>query len=118
MVHSWYLPCDFHYFILAVGLVLLVKRQRKFGLSIFFFLAIVSILVPFSLKFIYKRPAFFLFFPEKILNVKVETDFVLTYTKSHARATPYLIGMFAGYLYYKLKGTEYKISRVSIMYKF
>ncbi|XP_023309731.1 nose resistant to fluoxetine protein 6-like [Anoplophora glabripennis] len=112
MVHSWYLPCDFHFFVLAVGLVLLMKKQKKLGISVFFTLAIVSVLIPFGLKYIYKRPAFFRFFPTKMLNVKADKDFTLTYTKSHARATTYFIGMFAGYLYYQLKGVEYKISRL------
>lgn len=53
------------------------------------------------------------FYPEFVTGPKVYIDFLLTYSKSHTRATPYFIGMFAGYIYYKLKGSTLHICWVS-----
>jgi hypothetical protein len=114
MVHSWYLPCDFHYFIIAIGVCLLLQKKNKVGLYVLLLLTMISIVIPFALTIIYERPALLHFYPEFLTGPKIHPDFLLTYIKSHTRATPYFIGMFAGYIYYKLKGKESHMSRVRI----
>ncbi|CAH1982992.1 unnamed protein product [Acanthoscelides obtectus] len=106
MTHSWYLPCDFHYFIIAVAVCLIINKERKVGLGTLLILTIVSMVIPFALTIIYQRPGLMHFYPEFLTGPKTYIDFKLTYSKSHTRATPYFVGMFAGYIYYKLKGTN------------
>lgn len=115
MTHSWYLPCDFHYFIIAVGLCMLINKQKKVGLSTLMVFTVVSMTIPFAITIIYKRPGLMHFYPEFLTGPKVYIDFLLTYSKSHTRATPYFVGMFAGYLYFKLKGTNRHVCKVSII---
>lgn len=114
MTHSWYLPCDFHYFIIGLFLCILIKKERKAGLGALLAITLVSMAIPFVLTVVYQRPALLHFYPEFLTGPKVHPDFLLTYCKSHTRATPYFIGMFAGYLYYKLQGKEIHICKVRI----
>ncbi|CAH0550691.1 unnamed protein product [Brassicogethes aeneus] len=112
MTHSWYLPCDFHYFIIGIFICILIKKERKSGLGVLTIFTVASMAIPFILTIVYQRPALLHFYPEFLTGPKVHPDFLLTYCKSHTRATPYFIGMFAGYLYYRLQGKEVHICRL------
>ncbi|XP_066262600.1 nose resistant to fluoxetine protein 6-like [Euwallacea similis] len=111
MTHAWYLPCDFHYFIIAVGICILIKKEKKLGLSSLLTTTLISMAIPFILTVVYHRPPTLMFYPDFLKAPKVHTDFLLTYSKSHTRATPYFVGMLGGYLYYKLKGRNYHVCR-------
>ncbi|XP_060529412.1 nose resistant to fluoxetine protein 6-like [Cylas formicarius] len=112
MTHAWYLPCDFHYFIIAIGLCLLIHKEKKLGLSALFVVTIVSMVIPFVLTVIYMRPSMLMFYPDFLVGPKSHPDFLLTYSKSHTRATPYFVGMFAGYMYHVLKGSNKHVCRI------
>ncbi|XP_074042229.1 nose resistant to fluoxetine protein 6 isoform X3 [Leptinotarsa decemlineata] len=112
MTHSWYLPCDFHYFIIAIFLCILIKKEKKMGLGILILFMVISMAIPFAITIIYQRPGLMYFYPEFLTGPKVYIDFLLTYSKSHTRATPYFVGMIAGYVYYKLKNTNEHICRM------
>ncbi|XP_044746794.1 nose resistant to fluoxetine protein 6-like [Coccinella septempunctata] len=109
MTHSWYLPCDFHYFIIAIGICLLIHQKRKLGLYTLFMVVIISLIIPFLITVLYQRPAMLFFYPDFLTSPKNHPDFLMTYSKSHTRATPYFVGMFSGYIYHKLKGSNYHI---------
>ncbi|CAG9764783.1 unnamed protein product [Ceutorhynchus assimilis] len=111
MTHAWYLPCDFHYFIIAIGICILINKHKKWGLSALVATTIISMAIPFILTVIYRRPAMLMFYPDFLTGPKTHPDFLLTYSKSHTRATPYFIGMFAGYIYYSLKGKDYHVCK-------
>lgn len=115
MAHSWYLPCDFHYFIIATFVCLLIKKDKKLGLGSLVVITVVAMVVPFVITIVYERPALLHFYPEFLTGPKIHPDFKLTYTKTHTRATPYCIGMFAGYIYYKLKGSNKHVCRVRVV---
>ncbi|KAG5894540.1 hypothetical protein JTB14_026828 [Gonioctena quinquepunctata] len=112
MTHSWYLPCDFHYFIIAIFLCLLIKKAKNIGLGSLLFFTILSMAIPFTITIIYQRPGLMHFYPEFLTGPKVYIDFLLTYSKSHTRATPYFVGMFAGYVYYRLRGSNLHVCRI------
>ncbi|KAK9880602.1 hypothetical protein WA026_011841 [Henosepilachna vigintioctopunctata] len=109
MTHSWYLPCDYHYFIIAIVICLLIRKQKKIGLYSLLVVVVISIIIPFLVTVINKRPSMLFFYPDFLTSPKNHIDFLLTYSKSHTRATPYFIGMFIGYVYHKLKGTNYHL---------
>ncbi|KAJ8979722.1 hypothetical protein NQ317_015546 [Molorchus minor] len=106
MVHSWYLPCDFHYFIIAIILCIVISREKRIGLVFLGVMTFLSVLVPFVISMIYMRPAVLHFYPNFLRAPKFHPDFQLTYSKSHTRASPYFIGMIAGYLFYRMRGSE------------
>lgn len=113
MTHSWYLPCDFHFFIIAIGICLLIHQKRKLGLYTLFMVVIASLIIPFLITLLYQRPAMLFFYPDFLTSPKNHPDFLMTYSKSHTRATPYFVGMFSGYIYHRLKGSNYHIPMVS-----
>lgn len=113
MVHSWYLPCDFHYFIIGIFVVILIKKNKRIGLSVLTVLFILSMAIPFIITVAYQRPALLHFFPEFLVAPRSHPDFHMTYIKSHTRASTYFIGMFGGYFYYKIKDKEFTIRKVS-----
>ncbi|XP_050499016.1 nose resistant to fluoxetine protein 6-like isoform X1 [Diabrotica virgifera virgifera] len=112
MTHSWYLPCDFHYFIIAIFMVIIIKKNKRFGLGALLALTVTSLVIPFAITLLYKRPGLMQFYPEFLTGPKTYLDFKLTYSKSHTRATPYFVGMFAGYIYYELKGSNKHVCRM------
>lgn len=112
MVHSWYLPCDFHYFIIALLICVAIHKNRKVGLILLGVTTLVSILVPILIVIVNARPAVLFFYPEFLRAPKSHVDFLLTYSKSHTRASPYFVGMLAGYFYYKRKGCERHLQKV------
>lgn len=115
MVHSWYLPSDFHYFIIGIFVVLLIRKNKKLGLSLLTFLFVLSLIIPFVITVVYLRPALLYFYPKFLLAPKTHVDFGLTYIKSHTRAAPYFIGMYAGYFYYRVKDyDDFHLNRVTL----
>lgn len=115
MVHSWYLPCDFHYFIVAIFLCLLISKKKKTGLILLGITFITSIVVPFVIVFVNTRPAVLFFYLDFIRSPKTHPDFLLTYVKSHARSTPYFVGMVAGYLFYRMRERKANLTWVSVL---
>ncbi|CAG9764782.1 unnamed protein product [Ceutorhynchus assimilis] len=103
MVHSWYLSCDFHYFIVALFMTILIHKMKKTGLIVLGLVFVASIIIPFVIVFIHKRPAVLFFYLDFIRSPKTHPDFLLTYIKSHARSTPYIVGMIAGYMFYRMR---------------
>ncbi|XP_056635161.1 nose resistant to fluoxetine protein 6-like isoform X1 [Diorhabda sublineata] len=112
MVHSWYLPCDFHYFMIAVVLCIIIYKNKKVGLSFLALVTLVAIIVPFIIVWQYQTSAVIYFYPNFLRQPKKQDDFIITYSKSHTRASPYFIGMVAGYLYYRMRGSEKCLKRV------
>lgn len=114
MVHSWYLPCDFHYFMIAVILCIIIYKNKRAGLIILSMVTFVSIIIPFLIIYLYQRSAVIYFYPDFLRMPKQQDDFIIAYSKSHARASPYFIGMIAGYIYYKMRDSEKCLKKVSV----
>ncbi|CAG9820973.1 unnamed protein product [Phaedon cochleariae] len=105
MVHSWYLPCDFHYFIIAIVLCIVIHKSKKIGLFFLGFVTFLTVLAPFLVVYLLELSAVIYFYPDFLRLPKQQVDFILAYSKSHTRASPYFIGMIAGYLYYRMRGS-------------
>ncbi|CAH2094632.1 unnamed protein product [Euphydryas editha] len=99
LVISWYIPCDFHFFILTVTLYWFYKRCPTAGKILAIFVTIAAVLTPGIINYIYKLPAIQLFTYDFITNPRGPLQFHMTYIKSHTRYAAYLIGFFSGYLY-------------------
>lgn len=113
ITQTWYLACDFHYFVIGTVLILVHHKNRKLGFALFTLCFVLSVIVPSVIVLVYSRPGMLRFYPDFIRNPKTNVDFNLTYVKSHTRASPFCIGMIAGYIYYKLKDSDQKFSKVT-----
>ncbi|CAH0728409.1 unnamed protein product, partial [Brenthis ino] len=99
LVISWYIPCDFHFFVITVLLYVLYKKQPSIGKLFFIIIAIASIVTPGVINYLYNLPAIQLFTYDFISNPRGPLQFHMTYIKSHTRYAAYLIGFLAGYLH-------------------
>lgn len=93
--------------------MLLYKKNKVMGMSSFIILACFSVLTPLAIIYIYEKQAFLRFLPDFLHHIKTHDDIVTTYTKTHFRASPYFMGMVAGYVFYGMKD-KVVLSKVSI----
>ncbi|XP_044728552.1 nose resistant to fluoxetine protein 6-like [Chrysoperla carnea] len=113
MIHTWYLPCDMHYFIFAIFLVLLLHKNQKAGLFAICITTIVSVVIPFTITYIYEHEALLHFYPEFLRDPRNNDVFSELYSKTHTRATSYLIGMIVGFILFKTRKSTHKLSQLS-----
>lgn len=52
------------------------------------------------------------FYSDFLRDPKRHPDFSFSYIKSHTRAAAYCVGMIAGYIYYRMKDKETRLSKV------
>lgn len=111
ITQSWYLPCDFHYFLLALLLVYLLKKNKKIGFVGIALSCTLTMIVTFYLIYANERPAFLRFLLNFLAGPKLFIDFQLTYIKTYTRGLPYFVGICGGYIYYTVKGVDFSISK-------
>ncbi|CAG9789249.1 unnamed protein product [Diatraea saccharalis] len=118
LVMTWYIPCDFHFFVITVIVFALYKRCPTLGMIIACVLAAASIIIPGVINYINKLHAIQLFTYDFLSNPRGNRQFNIMYIKSHTRAAAYIVGLFAGYLFvkYKLKETVKFSQKKSLMY--
>ncbi|XP_072929561.1 nose resistant to fluoxetine protein 6-like [Epargyreus clarus] len=98
-VISWYIPCDFHFFVITILLYCIYKKLPGFGSVCITIVTIAAIIVPGVINYVYKLPAIQLFTYEFLTNPRNQTQFHISYIKSHNRYASYLIGFFCGYYF-------------------
>ncbi|XP_045502860.1 nose resistant to fluoxetine protein 6-like [Colias croceus] len=106
IVVSWYIPCDFHYFVITLLAYWLYKKNKLTGQIVAVLLSIAAIISPGVVNYLYNLPPIQLFTFDFISNPRGQKQFHLTYIKSHTRFAAYLIGFFSGYIfvrYYTMK---------------
>ncbi|KAL0819720.1 hypothetical protein ABMA28_007773 [Loxostege sticticalis] len=96
IVVSWYIPCDFHLFVLSCITYALYKRWRYLGLAIASVLSIASIIAPGVVNYVNNLSAVQLFTFDFVADPRANEQFQLAYIKTHTRAAAYIIGFFAG----------------------
>lgn len=108
MPHSWSLASEFQLYLLGLLVCILIIYKKRCGLILLFTLAAASVLATFFKIYLEERPPMLLFYP----NLLKDQEFQVTYTKTHLRAAPYFIGLYAGYFYHKHYGTKKRLSVV------
>ena len=69
MFQSWYLPCDLHLFFIGTALTLLLARHRRTGLGFMLFFFLVSMLVPFFITLLGRKPALLEMLPRSVCQM-------------------------------------------------
>ncbi|KAL1459446.1 hypothetical protein WDU94_011428 [Cyamophila willieti] len=114
MVQSWYLSCDFHFFIVGTFLTYLVWRCQRYAKLILSTVLLVFIIVPFSYVYQHGYWGHYRTYISQMRDPPSHPEFQNLYIKSHFRAIPYIIGMIYAYSYIRLKEIEFKFSNVSL----
>lgn len=76
----------------------------------------LTILIPFIVTVANEGDPVLYFYLDFLRSPKKHSEFMLSYTKSHTRASPYFIGMVIGYLYFRLRKSEKSLKKVSIVF--
>ncbi|CAG9862561.1 unnamed protein product [Phyllotreta striolata] len=111
IISSWYLSCDFHFFLLAIILVYVLHKNNWIGFAGLGVGTLLMMAITFYLTYAYRRPAMLRFYKDFLANPMPFIDFQLIYIKSYTRGAPYFVGICAGYLYHKLKDTDFNLSK-------
>ncbi|XP_075982787.1 nose resistant to fluoxetine protein 6-like [Anticarsia gemmatalis] len=113
MVISWYIPCDFHFFVVTVLAYTLYKRHSTLGIIVAAILTVAAIVTPGIITFMYQLNAIQLFTIEFVMNPRGPEDYHLAYIKSHTRYAAYLVGFYSGYVFvkYSANGSLNKIKQ-------
>ncbi|CAH1637684.1 unnamed protein product [Spodoptera littoralis] len=101
IIPSWYIPCDFHFFVVSILVFCIYRTWPKLGITIAGLLTVASIIVPGAVNYINELSAVQLFTFDFILNPRGSKDFKLTYIPSHTRFASYLVGFYIGYVFVK-----------------
>ncbi|CAG9789247.1 unnamed protein product [Diatraea saccharalis] len=117
---TWYIPCDFHFYVIAVIVFVLYKRCRRLGKVIFYALAAASLIIPGVINYVNGFHPIQLFTYEFLWNKHSHKQFYMFYIKSHNRAAAYIVGFIAGCLFNKYRPMEnFKLTQAkSLIYVF
>ncbi|XP_048486355.1 nose resistant to fluoxetine protein 6 [Plutella xylostella] len=97
LVVTWYIPCDFHLFVVSVFLVWLYRNGLpKISITLSTVVAVASIIVPGAIVYAYNLPGVQLFTYEFIRDPRSSLQFAATYVKTHTRASAYVVGFISG----------------------
>ncbi|XP_008187815.1 nose resistant to fluoxetine protein 6 [Acyrthosiphon pisum] len=110
MLHSWYLACDMHFFIVGVFLTYIIWRWNKAGVCIYGVVFAVSIYLPAKSIYDNKLWGVMPYFYGNIKNIRTTEHFNRIYIKSHYRITTYLVGIAAAFIYLRIKQSKLKFS--------
>ncbi|XP_026735251.1 nose resistant to fluoxetine protein 6-like [Trichoplusia ni] len=99
IVVSWYIPCDFHFFVVTVLAYYVYRRVPTLGVTIATVLTVAAVVLPGVINYIYQLSAVQLFTFEFVMNPRGNEEFHVTYIKSHTRFAAYLVGFYSGYLF-------------------
>ncbi|XP_013170616.1 PREDICTED: nose resistant to fluoxetine protein 6-like [Papilio xuthus] len=113
IVVSWYIPCDFHFFVVTLLLYWLYRTQPKMGVVSAVVVSIGALVSPALVNYYNNLPPIQLFTYDFLSSPRSQRQFQLTYIKSHTRYAAYLVGFFSG-LYFahcKAIGNIKRISR-------
>ncbi|KAJ4452119.1 hypothetical protein ANN_03636 [Periplaneta americana] len=111
---TWYLAVDMQLFWVSPLILYPLARWPRFGKGLLATLTFVSVVIPFAITFAQNLTAAMLYTKDPII---VGVVYVQVYTRTYARAGPYLIGIALGYLLYKLKNKSIKIHAFDLLMK-
>lgn len=72
MFQSWYLPCDLHMFFIGTVLTLLLSRHRRTGLAFIVVFLAASMIIPFFVTLLGKKPALLEMLPRYVIRCLIE----------------------------------------------
>ncbi|KAF9823889.1 hypothetical protein SFRURICE_013426 [Spodoptera frugiperda] len=117
IIPSWYIPCDFHFFVVTILVYCIYRTWPKLGITIAALLTAASIIAPGVVNYMNELSAVQLFTFDFILNPRGSKDFKLTYIPSHTRFASYLVGFYIGYVFikYSSKGLDRMRQKWSVL---
>ncbi|CAH2057855.1 unnamed protein product, partial [Iphiclides podalirius] len=105
---TWYVPADYHLTALSTTLYWLYQKNRRGGQYLFGLVIVISLLLPGIYNFINRLDAVTVIDFETIAESRKYITGSAMYVHSHLRASPYFVGLIAGYIISVYKPTNYR----------
>ncbi|XP_059480960.1 nose resistant to fluoxetine protein 6-like isoform X2 [Neocloeon triangulifer] len=114
MFQSWYITCDFHLFIISPPIIWLLWKKPFWGKITLATVTVTSVLIAFFVTYWGKLDALLLLYMKTLSDPIANNTFREMYIPTHTRASPYFIGMAAGYLRYLIKKNDTKLPKIGV----
>ncbi|XP_050675085.1 nose resistant to fluoxetine protein 6-like [Leptidea sinapis] len=112
LIVTWYIPCDYHFFVITVLMYCLYTRFTKASRLLIGAVMAAAVVTPGIINYINNLPPIQMFTYDFMTNFRGPRQFHITYIKSHTRYAAYLIGFFTGCIIEKYsKDTVKRISQ-------
>ncbi|XP_064458912.1 O-acyltransferase like protein-like [Ornithodoros turicata] len=105
LVATWYLACNFQFFVVSVFILILLYNWPKLGLSVTFLLLLAGSVTSGVITYLYKLPPGLIFYPD--LDT-VSTLATLVYHKPYNHIGSFCVGIYLGYLIVKFRNVKLK----------
>ncbi|XP_038052533.1 uncharacterized protein LOC119725264 [Patiria miniata] len=109
---SWYLANDMQFFVISPVIIYLLYKNAKWGMGLIMTLCLASFGVTAYIAAYYGAGVGF--FPDYNNNTVVvygSTGVDIIYGKPYCRIPAYLVGVVFGYIFYKVQGRPFKMSK-------
>ncbi|CAB3360031.1 Hypothetical predicted protein [Cloeon dipterum] len=111
MVQTWYLAMDFQLCLLAPLIVYPLWRWPNVGKFIFISVTLLSVSIPFITIYCARAvPSYVLGASDSSIQWYMQNIYFIT----HQRASPYIIGLALGYIFYRMNTTKVKLTKVTV----
>ncbi|XP_046395726.1 nose resistant to fluoxetine protein 6-like [Ischnura elegans] len=114
MFQSWYITCDMHLFIISPPIVYLLWKKPTLGKILLLTVTVASIVTSFLVTYVKRLDALLLLYMKTLSDPISNDTFRSMYIPTHTRASPYFIGMAAGYAKYVIQSREIKIPKLVV----
>lgn len=104
-MHTWYLNVDMQLFIIAPFIVYLIYRFKTKTLFALVLLVLGCVFATVAVHLKYG-----------LKNVRMNGKMELAYFPTHIRFTPWMVGVMAGYIFFKSQQKTIQIPKVNTLY--
>ncbi|XP_050429658.1 nose resistant to fluoxetine protein 6-like [Adelges cooleyi] len=115
LIISWYVSCDFQFFVVGVIVILIYMKRPKLGVVLLTVLLILSLFVPFYMTIVNEFDGLYKVLIPFLENPRSYRTFDEAYRASYLRAVPYLVGLTVSFLVEKLRAKKIKLP-VAVVY--
>ncbi|XP_073960732.1 nose resistant to fluoxetine protein 6-like [Choristoneura fumiferana] len=105
---TWYIPCDFHFYVITLVLLYIYRKNPKLGKIATAIVVFLGFVGPAINNYLYDLPALIFLNIGLGNDLRVNKNFTKGYIHTHIRMGPYIAGLLVGYLMSQYKPADYK----------
>ncbi|XP_030747215.1 nose resistant to fluoxetine protein 6-like [Sitophilus oryzae] len=109
MFQTWYLACEFQYFLIAPCLVWMYRKNSRLGYISISLLIVSSISIASIVHYVNNYNPFLLIYNSILTDPTGNDQYKHIYIPSHLRASPYLVGILVAFIKHEIKTRGYKL---------
>jgi hypothetical protein len=112
---AWYLAAEFHLFIIALFLLIVINRHPKLTKPVFISSIGLSFLIPAIVTYYYRLEGVTISKPENMREAtKTSVDYRVMYIPTHTNIANYVLGVVAGWIWFSAKMGKINIDRITV----